>query len=673
MPKVFLVEQDARLREWCRLHLDTQGFTVVPFDDGRRAVEALRIEPPDLVMIGTDLLGMGAFAFVSAMRSNVHSALTPLLFMVPAGDKSALAQALAVDPQGVVTKPFTRDVMLESVAARIGNRRAPAAAVQAARAEPQSSSASARGTASGALLETKQASVLVANVRNFISLARALSAGALDRFLGEFAAHARQAVFGSGGWIVRADAMSMVALFEDVPDQDSPHAARALEAALGTILAARRTKRWGEATLGSRTSLDISMGCGVHTGEVIVARLTVGAHLAPCIAGQTADLAHRLDGRAKGLHWSIACSEATLLKAGARFEVGQRSSLTDTDHGVTIPIVEIVGFMPGAARPGELTKMGEVREAMVANTLLARLAGDVDEDTADRTIIIKGSRTAVEVLPTIPDRRVERRLKHSSLAEAYLATHSPTGRQELIKLIRLASAPAAFVERYLIEYRKLLDVEQRNIVNVYEVGHTKDLAFVALEYIPGESLAAALRRRIAIGAALNSVAQACLAMDTLHQAGIVHGNLRLEHFLYREDGGLVLTDFNATERVGAMLGLPGRSAVDASSSATLLNAKPRVDFLALGKILHALVTGETTLLNSELASAGEAQLWLASRLPLQLSPLQPCLDGLLGVGTRTPWDQAQDVLVALLSLRDIFPFDLRAGPVGIGVARRQTG
>ena len=413
-------------------------------------------------------------------------------------------------------------------------------------------STSARGTASGPLLETKQATVLVVAVRNFVSLARALSASVLDRFMSEFAAHAREAIFASGGWIVRADAMSMVALFEDVPDQTNPHPARALEAALGAVLASRVAKRWGESALPNRASLDVSVGCGVHTGEVIVARLTVGGNLAPCIAGQTADLAQRLEGRAKGLHWSIACSEAVVLQAGTRFEIGQRSSLTDTDHDVTIPIVEVRGYAPGAARPGELARMGEVREAMLANTLLASLAGDVDQQTAERTILVRGARPAAEALPSVPGRRIERRAKQSSSTDAYLATHLQSGRKELIEIVRLATAPAAFVEAYLNEYRKVQKIEQRNIASVYEVGQTNELAFVALEHVGGGSLADALRRSLTIGVALNCLAQACIALDTLHQAGIVHGNLRLEHFSFRADGALVLTDFNVTQRIGAL-------------------------------------------------------------------------------------------------------------------------
>ncbi|MBK7661295.1 MAG: hypothetical protein IPJ28_20250 [Betaproteobacteria bacterium] len=156
-------------------------------------------------------------------------------------------------------------------------------------------------------------------------------------------------MFESGGWIVRGDATQFVALFEETPGESRRHAGRAIDAALGIVRGTRLAKRWADLNLPTARAMDISIGCGIHTGEVIVARLTVGGHLVPGIAGPSAELAPRLEGRAKSLHWSIACAEATAVEAGSRFAIGQRSSLTDTDHGVVIPIVEIGGYAPAAA------------------------------------------------------------------------------------------------------------------------------------------------------------------------------------------------------------------------------------------------------------------------------------------------------------------------------------
>lgn len=658
MPRIFLVDQDPSLREWCRLHLGVAGFEVAAFGDGGRALEALHAELPDLVMVATNLAGSGAFALASAMREGARTAAVPLLFLVPVHDAAALAQARGLEPAGVLTKPFSRETLLEAVTDRLA--RPPAAAPAEApdlRPEPGPAALPARGTASGPLLETKQASVLVVGVRNFVSLARSLSAAMLDRFLVEFASHARQAVFDAGGWIVRADAMSLVALFEDVPDHDHPHAARAVEAALGSVLASRAAKRWGETHLPHRQSVDVSVGCGIHTGEVIVARLTIGAHLAPSIAGPTVDLAQRLEGRARGLRWSIACSETTLRQCGTRFETGYRSSLTDSDHGTSIPIVEVRGFLPGTAKPGELAKMGEVREAMLANSLLASLAGDVDRDTADRTLMVRPTLAGGDAMPMLPGRRLERRVRQSSWSEAYVAVHLETGRRELVKVRRVSMEPAAFIEAYLDDYRRVQEIRHRNIVAVHEVSRAGDIAFVALEYLAGGSLAEAMQRQLSVGASLNSLAQACLALDALHEAGIVHGGLGPEHFHFRGDGALVLADFNTSRRITAAMGPPAEGLEPPAPA-----PGPREDFAALGRILHALLTGDRLLLSGDFADVDGARLELASRLPLPLSPIQACLDGLLGVAGQAPVDQAPEVLMVLKGLRDIYPLEGRAVP-----------
>ena len=111
MPRIFLVEQDPALREWSRLHLGASGFEATAFDDCDRALEALLVEPPDLAMIATNIAGMGAFALAAAIRSSARTARMPILFVVPATDAEGLARARAVDPEAVLSKPFSRDAV----------------------------------------------------------------------------------------------------------------------------------------------------------------------------------------------------------------------------------------------------------------------------------------------------------------------------------------------------------------------------------------------------------------------------------------------------------------------------------------------------------------------------------------------------------------------------------
>lgn len=647
MANILVIDADAQLREWCRMHLATHGHGVRAIGDPRKAFEALHEPIPDLVMLATDLQGGGAWAIAAAIRSNPRLTATHLLFTVPAGDEAARIQAAAIGAGEVLEKPFSSPLLIEAVQARLGSGGVEADGTGST-GVPAVETWSPPSGSPAVLMETKSATVLVVVLRNLVSLARSLRGRSLDALLQRFFVEARDAITTQGGWIVRIDATGILALFENTPHEERSHASHAIEAALTVVLATRRVKRWAESTLGESSTPNLSVGCGVHSGDVVVARLSLSGQVTPSIAGQTVDIANRLNGRAKGLGWSIAVTETSALLAESRFEFRRRATLTDTDHDVTIPVVEAVGFNPASALPGELPVMAEVREAVLANTVMARLAGDVDPFTADQTVVINASHLVDRMMPRLPDRRIARRLGQGEQITTYMMLHVPSDREEAVKTLPLGQLSPEFTERYLDVYRRVSSIAQRNVVAVIEIGQTADIAFVATEWLPGPSLADMVRKKMSIGVALNLLVQMCLAVDALHDLGMFHGALRADHFLFRDDRVVVLADFNASAHVYESL-----AESQAGGAGTDVAAGVRADLRALGFILLAMLSDDAAL--GERALAGTVSpVFEASRLPLQLSPLQPCLDGLLGVGYAKPFLRARESLAELVAVKDLW-------------------
>ncbi len=556
MAHVLVVEPDLGLRNWCRMHLATAGHEVATADDARRALKVATDRAPDLVIIDTELPGATAFALAANLRAGTRTAGVPIVFIVPPGDGAAIAQAAAIAPGRILTKPMSRALLVDTVTAQLAAG-APAAGpgLEApATASPQASApqAALRAPSRQQLsLETKQASVLVVTLRNLVSLARTLPARSLDPLLQHFLAEAREAVTGQGGWVIRIDANGLTALFENSPHAGRGHAALAVEAALRVVAAARRAKRWAAATLSEPFTPDLSVGCGVHAGEVLVARLAFSGLLLPSIAGQTVDVALRLNGRAKGLGWSVAVTDDAARLSGSRFEFGRNATLTDTDHDVTVPVLEVTGLSPGAALPGELADMAEIREAVLANTVVARLAGDADPQAADRTIVIRaGERAQFEkALPHVPEHRIARRVGQGSLVTTYQAVHAGTGREEALKTLPLAPHDPAFVDAWLGQYQRLAAIQNRNVTRVIDTGRTPEKAWVATEWIAGEPLSDLIRRRLPVGRAVELMQQILGALRAVHGIGQWHGALRAEHFRIVDGRGAVLIDFNVTRRL----------------------------------------------------------------------------------------------------------------------------
>jgi hypothetical protein len=148
--------------------------------------------------------------------------------------------------------------------------------------------------------------------------------------------------------------------------------------------------------------------------------------------------------------------EPAALLAGSRFQFGRRATLTDTDSAVTIAISEVLGFNPGTARPGELVLMAEAREAVLANTMLARLAGDIDQPAADKTIMVTTRRTSPgEFVPQLPQRRIERKIGHGRHVNAYVTLHVESDRERSSRLSR----------RYVADLHRTVLEEYRKIAN----------------------------------------------------------------------------------------------------------------------------------------------------------------------------------------------------------------
>jgi serine/threonine protein kinase len=243
-----------------------------------------------------------------------------------------------------------------------------------------------------------------------------------------------------------------------------------------------------------------------------------------------------------------------------------------------------------------------------------------------------------------------RQLRRGERVETWLAKRADLERDEVIKWVPLASGPTAFLSGFLAEYGKLAEVLHRHVAALFEVGSTDTGGFVSLEHVEGPMLGEAIRGGIAVGRALNALAQAAMAVHSLHQAGIVHGGLSLENFRIRADESLVLTDFNVTRRVERQL-----------ASAELAPIPARRDFIALGGLLHAMLSGERSVADHATEGRGGEALRDESRLPVSLLPVQPLLDGLLGIAPERPIDDAQDVMLGLFALRDAFPLDSPGG------------
>jgi len=135
---------------------------------------------------------------------------------------------------------------------------------------------------------------------------------------------------------------------------------------------------------------------------------------------------------------------------------------------------------------------------------------------------------------TIAGYRLLERVGEGGTAEVYRAEHAERG-PAAFKVLRprLRGDPTA-VKRFLREAGYGARVSHPGVVRTFDYGEADGLYYLALEWAPGDSLAAFLHRSgpLAPPDAVALVRQLADALAAAHQAGIIHRDLQPENIMY---------------------------------------------------------------------------------------------------------------------------------------------
>jgi serine/threonine-protein kinase len=196
---------------------------------------------------------------------------------------------------------------------------------------------------------------------------------------------------------------------------------------------------------------------------------------------------------------------------------------------------------------------------------------------------------------------VLRRIGAGGMAEVYLAEQQSLGRSVALKVLNAGLArDRAYVDRFQREARAAASLVHANIVQIYEVGQTDGVHFIAQEYIRGKNLAEVLARQAALEPrlVLDVLRQVAAALCRAAELGIVHRDLKPENIMLCPSGEVKVADFGLARagssdaktltEVGVAMGTP------MYMSPEQIEGRPvdaRSDIYSLGVTSYHLLTG----------------------------------------------------------------------------------
>jgi eukaryotic-like serine/threonine-protein kinase len=130
------------------------------------------------------------------------------------------------------------------------------------------------------------------------------------------------------------------------------------------------------------------------------------------------------------------------------------------------------------------------------------------------------------------------------MGSVYKALDTRLQRLVALKVLHVANNPEA-KPLFLREATALARLNHPNIVQVYDVGYTETLVYIAFEYIEGRTLdqIVAGTKPIDLEYAIEIICQVGMALSSAHQRGVIHRDLKPSNILISHDGRVLLLDF----------------------------------------------------------------------------------------------------------------------------------
>ena len=221
-------------------------------------------------------------------------------------------------------------------------------------------------------------------------------------------------------------------------------------------------------------------------------------------------------------------------------------------------------------------------------------------------------------LDAIVDRiryRIVRKIAEGGMGAVYEAVLEGSDgftKSVAIKAIRPElTSDKAFVEMFIAEAKLSADLVHQNIVQIYQLGQTDGVYYMAMEYVDGVHLADFITRHtergltLPVDLAVYIISRVCRGLEYAHMKrdregrllGVVHRDISPKNVILAREGFVKLADFGIAKARTLKKDLEGEVLLGkvrymSPEQATFLPTDARSDLFSLGIVAYELLTGQ---------------------------------------------------------------------------------
>jgi DNA-binding response OmpR family regulator len=101
---ILIVDDEKRMRGFVRMNLELEGYRVIEADNGLQAVDKVRAELPDLILMDVSMPEMDGFEALERIR---ETSMVPVIMLTIKNEENDKVRGLGLGADDYVTKPFS--------------------------------------------------------------------------------------------------------------------------------------------------------------------------------------------------------------------------------------------------------------------------------------------------------------------------------------------------------------------------------------------------------------------------------------------------------------------------------------------------------------------------------------------------------------------------------------
>jgi DNA-binding response OmpR family regulator len=112
--KILAVDDEKRMVRFIQLNLEQDGFQVITAYNGKEAIEAVRTQLPDLILLDIMMPDLNGFEVLKKIR---EVSTVPVIMLTAKGEEDDRIQGLELGADDYITKPFSPREMVSRIRA----------------------------------------------------------------------------------------------------------------------------------------------------------------------------------------------------------------------------------------------------------------------------------------------------------------------------------------------------------------------------------------------------------------------------------------------------------------------------------------------------------------------------------------------------------------------------